>query len=117
MASIPASSNFRRSNDGISLTKTQYKPGKHSVVKYEWAYHDRSPERFLVIFFDVKLKIAYIADNVKTRQNGNGKGKGEVDLDALNENAGKYTLRLTNVKDTDDVFAESEPFVVKQKDF
>ncbi|KAG8906725.1 hypothetical protein FRC01_007911 [Tulasnella sp. 417] len=107
MASIAASSNSKRSNDGISLTKTQYKPGKHSVVKYEWAYHDRSPERFLVVFFDVKLKIAYIADNVKTRRYGNGKGHGTVDLDALDEHAGN----------TDDVYAESSPFVVKQKDF
>ncbi|KAG9041842.1 hypothetical protein FS837_011683, partial [Tulasnella sp. UAMH 9824] len=88
MASFASSSNSKRGNDGISLTKTQYKPGKHSVVKYAWAYHDRSPERFLVIFSDVKDKSFYIADNVKTRGDGNGKGKGEVDLSALNGTPG-----------------------------
>ncbi|KAG8950842.1 hypothetical protein FRC04_007074 [Tulasnella sp. 424] len=117
MASVVASSTFKRSNDGISLTKTQYKPGKHSVVKYAWAYHDRSPDRFLVVFFDVQFKITYIADNVKTRRDGNGKGSGEVDLSALNYNAGKYTLRLVSVDDTDSVYAESKPFTVKKKDF
>ncbi|KIO21867.1 hypothetical protein M407DRAFT_28578 [Tulasnella calospora MUT 4182] len=110
------SSNFKRGNDGISLTKTEYHPGKHSYVKYWWSYHDRSPEKFLVVFFDVKLKVAYVAGKVRTKQYGNYKGHDKVYIDVIKGYPGKYTLRLVNVNNIDDVYAESKPFWVKEGD-
>ncbi|KIO21868.1 hypothetical protein M407DRAFT_28579, partial [Tulasnella calospora MUT 4182] len=53
----------------------------------------------------------------KTKKYGNYKGHGKVDLDAIHGYPGKYTIRLVSVDNTDYVYAESQPFWVKEGDF
>ncbi|KAG8894448.1 hypothetical protein FRC01_012950 [Tulasnella sp. 417] len=110
-------SNVKRNNDGIYLTKYEYKGGKHSYVKYWWSYKDRSPEKFIIIFWDVKSHRWYKAKKERTKKYGGYKGHGKVDIHAIRGKPGKYTIRIVSYDNYDYVYAESEPFWVKEKDW
>ncbi|KAG8913091.1 hypothetical protein FRC01_004747 [Tulasnella sp. 417] len=110
-------SNVKRNNDGIKLTKYEYKHGKHAYVKYWWSYKHNSPEKFIIIFFEVSHKYKYVAKKEWTKKYGDYKGHGKTDLHAIRGKPGKYVIRIVKYDDHDYVYDESEPFWVKEKDW
>ncbi|KAG8907868.1 hypothetical protein FRC01_007545 [Tulasnella sp. 417] len=105
----------KRGNYGIKLTKYEYKHGKY--VKYWWSYKHNSPEKFLIIFVEVKHHYKYVAKKEWTKKYGNYKGHGKTDLHAIRGKPGKYVIRIVKYDDHDYVYDESKPFWVKEKDY
>ncbi|KAG8947029.1 hypothetical protein FRC04_011209 [Tulasnella sp. 424] len=99
-ARSPKSSKSKDEGNGISITSVSVKKGHPTVIKYSWAFHNKSPDFFAVLIKDVASKNVWVLDSkVSTGGHGRGgKGKDTVDISVLKDYPGKYVLLLVDIR-------------------